>query len=257
MESHPALGIMLWILFWFSPTSPDPCLLHHQVFRSVLIRLSHCCLHSSPSCSSPSQAPHPSRSGSNSRSLKNGLLCCLPPSAFPAHPHTYSVSSCAGSVGVLSHPCLSVHTCPSVPEPGNSVPGHTRWKMGPAIPSCSSRGRLCPLSSHSPQWVHLTINESLQPPLSCECRKAPQPSAGPLHLLCLLTGCVPTWSQGSCVSTSKIAAPLAFPTEHTSQPQYCISLYSVSVFALMWCKVLSAFLTCDVGQMSGTSVNLC
>ena len=157
MESHPALGIMLWILFWFSPASPDPCVLHHQVFRSVLIRLLHCCLHSSPSCSSPSQAPHPSHSGSNSRSLKNGLLCCLPPSACPVHPHTYSVSSCAGSVGVLSHPCLSVHTCPSVPEPGNSVPGHTRWKMGPAIPSCSSRGRLCPLSSHSPQWVHLTI----------------------------------------------------------------------------------------------------
>ena len=174
------------------------------------------------------RAPLPHSGCSSKSSNREQASFLSAPSAFPAHPHTYSVSSCAGSVGVLSHPCLSVHTCPSVPEPGNSVPGHTRWKMGPAIPSCSSRGRLCPLSSHSPQWVHLTINESLQPPLSCECRKAPQPSAGPLHLLCLLTGCVPTWSQGSCVSTSKIAAPLAFPTEHTSQPHIAF-LYTQSV----------------------------
>ena len=40
-----------------------------------------------------------------------------------------------------------------------------RWRMGPAIPSCSSRGRPCPLSAHSPQWVHLTIYESPCHPL--------------------------------------------------------------------------------------------
>ena len=43
-----------WILTCFSPISPDPCMLCHQVFGSVLIRLQRCCLHSSPSCSSPS-----------------------------------------------------------------------------------------------------------------------------------------------------------------------------------------------------------
>ena len=56
----------------------------------------------------------------------NRLPCCLLPSAFPVRPHTHSVSSWAGSVGVLSHPCLSVHTGPSVPEPGSSAPGHRR-----------------------------------------------------------------------------------------------------------------------------------
>ena len=40
-----------------------------------------------------------------------------------------------------------------------------RWRMGTAIPSCSSRGRPCPLSAHSPQWVHLTIYESPCHPL--------------------------------------------------------------------------------------------
>ena len=48
-----------WILTCFSPISPDPCMLCHQVFGSVLIRLPRCCLHSSPSCSSPSQTPLP------------------------------------------------------------------------------------------------------------------------------------------------------------------------------------------------------
>ena len=56
----------------------------------------------------------------------NRLPCHLPPSAFPAHLHTHSVSSCAGSVGILSHPCLSVHTGASVPEPGSSAPGPRR-----------------------------------------------------------------------------------------------------------------------------------
>ena len=48
---------LAWILTCFSPTSPGPCLLCHQVFGSVLTRLPHCCLHSSPSGSSPSQTP--------------------------------------------------------------------------------------------------------------------------------------------------------------------------------------------------------
>ena len=105
-----------WIPSWFSPTSPEPCLLHHPLLGSVLIRLprsylhsSPSCLHSSPSCSSPSRTHPPSRppphSESSSRS-SNRLLCHLPPSAFPARPHTHSVSSYAGSVGVLYHPSL-------------------------------------------------------------------------------------------------------------------------------------------------------
>ena len=43
-----------------------------------------------------------------------------------------------------------------------AVPQDTegRWKMESAFPSCSSRGRPCPLSPLSPQWVCLTIYES-------------------------------------------------------------------------------------------------
>ena len=44
-----------WVPTWFSPTSPDPCLLRHQILGSVLIRLPRCCLHDSPSCLHSSQ----------------------------------------------------------------------------------------------------------------------------------------------------------------------------------------------------------
>ena len=50
---------LTWILTCVSPISPNPCILCYQVFGSVLIRLPHCCLHSSPSCSSPSETPLP------------------------------------------------------------------------------------------------------------------------------------------------------------------------------------------------------
>ena len=123
----------------FQPHITRPLPPGHQLFRSVLIRLPHChlysipsCLHSSPSCSSTLQAiaPHPTpphiQETAPGPETENRLLCRLPPSAFPARPLTHLVSSCAGSVGVLSYPCLSVHTGPSVPEPGSSVPGHRR-----------------------------------------------------------------------------------------------------------------------------------
>ena len=141
-----------WIPSWFSPTSPEPCLLHHQLLGSVLIRLprsylhsSPSCLHSSPSCSSPSRTHPPSRppphSESSSRS-SNRLLCHLPPSAFLARPHTHLVSSYAGSLGILYHHSLSVHTSPSVQSQG-AVPQVTegRWKMESTVSSCFSRGR--------------------------------------------------------------------------------------------------------------------
>ena len=98
-----------------------------------MIRLPRYCLHSSPSClhsshsySSPSRTPlpmppprlrlprpppsahhhiHKAAPGPQT----NRLPCRLPPSAFPAHPHTHSVSSCAGSVGFFLTPvCLYI-----------------------------------------------------------------------------------------------------------------------------------------------------
>ena len=125
MQSHHAVDPVL-----VQPHVPDPHLLHHQLFRCVLIRLPCCCLHSSPTCSIPSwtcplppTTPHFPEAAPGPQT-ENRIL--LPASAFPARPHTHSVSSCVGSVGVLSHPCLSVHTGPSVPEPGSSVSGHRR-----------------------------------------------------------------------------------------------------------------------------------
>ena len=103
----------------FQPHITRPSPPGHQLFRSVLIRLPHCCLcstpsclhsmpfrlHSSPSWSSPSQAttspPHIQEAvpGPQRR-----LICHLPPSVFPARPLTHLVSSYAASVGLLSYP---------------------------------------------------------------------------------------------------------------------------------------------------------
>ena len=89
---------LTWILTCFSPTSAGPCLLCHQVFGSVLIRVPHCCLHSSPPCSKPFTDPHQPRSGCSARS-SDREQASLPP--VPT-----SLSSCAGFVGALSHSSL-------------------------------------------------------------------------------------------------------------------------------------------------------
>ena len=91
--------------------------------------------------------------------------------------------------------------CPRVRE---QCTGHK--KMGPAIPSCSSRGcpALClptalsgyPWPFRSPPTCPQAVNAGRH--LSPVCFVL-----GPLHLLCLLTGCVPRQPQGSCVSPEK------------------------------------------------------
>ena len=113
------------------PHIPGPLLLCHQLFMSVLIRFPYYCLHSSLSCSSPSQSPlHPSHSGCSSRSL-NREQASLPSapislSSSSLETHTNSRSSCAGFVGVLSQPPSVCNTGPSISEPGSRVPGHRR-----------------------------------------------------------------------------------------------------------------------------------
>ena len=122
------------------PHIPDPRLLHYQVFRSVLIRLPHCCLHSSLSCSSPSQTPLHIQEAAPGPQTENRLPCRLPPLAFPAPP-PLSVWLC-GLCGVLSHPiCL----CTLVPLSQSQGAVHRIQKEGgPAVPSHSSRGGPCP-----------------------------------------------------------------------------------------------------------------
>ena len=204
----------------FQTHIPECCLLHHQLFRSVLIRLPCFYLHSSPSCSSPSQTmPHSHiQDAAPGPQTENRLLSCLPPSAFPVHSHTHSVSSQAGFVGVLSHPCLSVHTCPSVPEPGSSVPGHRRWRpalLFPPIPLGGTRALCLPTALNRYTWPFMSpiIPHKLwmQEGTSAQHVLSQEPCT-----CCLLPGCFPRESQGFCVSTSNTATPLAFPSEDMS-----------------------------------------
>ena len=85
-----------------------------------------------------------------------------PISLSSSSPHLFGIPLCWLCGGPFSP--LSINTGPSVPEPGSSVPGHRR-KMEDG--TCHSlpllQGAPCPLSSHSPQWVHLTIYESTHP----------------------------------------------------------------------------------------------
>ena len=101
---------------------------------SVLIRFPHCCLHSSPSCPSPSQTPLHIQEAAPDPQTKNRLPCPLPPSAFPAPPRL-SIQLCWLCVGPFS-PRLSVHTGPSVPESGSSAQDTRRWVLPfpPALP---------------------------------------------------------------------------------------------------------------------------
>ena len=82
----------------------------------------------------------------------------------------------------------------------------------------------------------------------------------PLPLLCLLPGCFPRESQGSFVSLSKRAAPLAFPLEHTAWPN---SAFSIIVQCVPLCTVQSIVFCLDFSVSSalrtvpGSSTNLC
>ena len=82
----------------------------------------------------------------------------------------------------------------------------------------------------------------------------------PLHLLCLLPGCFPRESQGSRVSLSKTADPLAFSLEHTSLPN---SAFSIIVQCIPLGKVQSVVFYVDFSISSalkivpGSSTNLC
>ena len=174
------------------PHIPDPRLLHYQVFRSVLIRLPHCCLHSSLSCSSPSQTPLHIQGAAPGPQTENRLPCRLPPSATPTR--CLAVRALWGPFS----PHLSVHTGPSVPEPG--AVRRIRKKGGlpfpPAPPGGAHalRGRTWPFMS--PRTCPQAVNAGRRLNPACSV-------PGPLHLLCLLPGCFSRQSQSSHVSPEK------------------------------------------------------
>ena len=119
---------MLWIPMCFSPTSPD--LLHHQPFGSVLIRLPHCCLHSSPSCSSPSQLPHPTFRKQLKVNKQTGFFADCPHQPFQLIPLLTRCLDVLALWAILSHVRLYVHTGPSVPKPGSIAAGHRKKVKG-------------------------------------------------------------------------------------------------------------------------------
>ena len=100
-----------------------------------------------------------SHSGSSSRSSDREQASSAPINTSSSSPYSLSIQLC-WLCGVLSHP-VCLYTLVPLSRAREQCPGHRRKaEGGPTIPSFSSRGRPCPLSSHSPQWVHLTIYES-------------------------------------------------------------------------------------------------
>ena len=165
-----------WIPSWFSPTHitrplpstssglgmcPDQISMLLSTQLTLLSTQLTLLLQPFTDTPPPPPAHTHTHSGSSSRSTdKQDSLLSAPLSLSSLSPHPLGVQLC-WLCGVLSHPCLSVHTGPSVQRKRTVSQGtEGRWKTGPAVPSSSSRGRPCPLSSHSPKWVHLTIYES-------------------------------------------------------------------------------------------------
>ena len=165
-----------------------------------------------------------------------------PPQPFQLFPTPTRCPAVLALWGPFSPLSVSSHWS-LCPRARSSAPEHR--KVGPAVPSRSSRGHPCPLASHSPQWVPLTIYESPHPPYAVNAGRHLSPACSvpePLHLLCLLPGCFPRQSQGSLVSPSKTAVPLAFPQSTHHSPIGISCTRSVSPCAQ--CREFFAVLTC-------------
>ena len=115
-------------------------------------------------------------SGSTSRSSENRRLCRLPPSAFPARPHTYSVFHCAVFVGGPFSP-LSVYTYwPLCPRAGDQCARTQkedgRWDL-PFLPTPpgGSRALCLPTVLSGCTW-----SLWVSPPPSIFCPRKPAPA---------------------------------------------------------------------------------
>ena len=154
---------------WSSPTSSDPpppassslqvCPNHILTLLSTQLTLLF-----QPFIDPPCP-PTPFRMQFQVLKQRTGFFAICPINLSSSSPHAISIRLCwIYGVSFLIPVCLYILV--PLSQSQGAVYQHTegRWKMGPAIPSCSSRGPPCLLSSHSPQWVHLTIYEPLPPP---------------------------------------------------------------------------------------------
>ena len=122
-----------------------------------------------------------------------------------------------------------------------------RWKTGPDIPSSSSRCSPCPLSSHCPQWVHLTIYESPHPLEAMNAGRCLSPACSvpdPCTCCVFFQGCFPRESQGSCVSPTTAAPLLFLQSTHHGLIVHVLYLFSVSPFYMVQRNVCFLGLRC-------------
>ena len=161
MQSHlcPAMDPIL-----VQPHITRPFLLHHQLLGSVLIRLPHCCLHSSPHVPAlyghcPPPTPHPAPLRKQLQVLKQACFFCphQPFQLVPTPTRYPAVLALWGSF--LTPVCL--YTLVPLFRAREQCTGHRRKvEEGTCHSLLLLQGPPCPSSSHSPQWVHLTIYES-------------------------------------------------------------------------------------------------
>ena len=149
---------------WSSPTSSDPpppassslqvCPNHILTLLSTqLTLLFQPALHRSP------LSPHPIQDAVLGPQTENRLLCHLPHQSLQLIPTPNQYLTVLDLWGVLS---LSLHTGPSVPEPGSSVPAHRRKVEDGSCHSLLLLQRApMPCVFPSPQWVQFSSVQSL------------------------------------------------------------------------------------------------
>ena len=218
----------------FQPHIPEPCLLHHQLFRSVLIRFPCFYLHGSPSCSSPSQTmPHSHIQDAAPGPQRTGFFPVFPHQPFQFIPTPTQYPAMMALRGSFLTPVYLYILVPLSQSQGavcqDTESGRPALLFPPTplggtralcLPTALSR---CLSSFRSPLYL----------PPSCEWRKAPQLSVFSPRTPAPAVSSSKMFpqSQGSRVSTSKTAAPLGFSLEHRSQLN---SAFSVLVQCVLY-----------------------
>lgn len=158
MLSHHAMDLTC-----FSPTLPDPRFLvisssglswsdcHTAVYSTLLSHTAppvYTACPPGPALHRP-PPPHPTFRGSSSRSSENRLICRLPPSVFPSSSsYSLGVQLCCLCGGPFSPIYLYLLVPLSQSQGAVSRTQKEGERCVLALPPCSSRECLCPLSSH-------------------------------------------------------------------------------------------------------------
>ena len=194
-----------WILSWFSPTSPDSCVISFSGLSWSDFHVAVYAAHPStpalhrPRPALPSHPRHVQEATPGPQRI--GFFAICPHQPFQLIPIPTRYSTVLASWGSFLTPVCQYILAPlSQSQGGSSVPGHRR-KMEDRTCHYLPLLQGVPMPSVFPQpsvdaFDHLWVSP---PPRSCDCRKLPQPSMfcpRPLHLLCLLPGMFPQRISG-------------------------------------------------------------